>query len=42
MIGAYQGAIAADEMNNSQLQAKASFTNNIVVAQMQILCDPKA
>lgn len=40
-ISAYQGAIEANEPGNSQLKAKATFTNNIVVAQMQIVLDPK-
>jgi protocatechuate 3,4-dioxygenase beta subunit len=40
-IAAYQGAIQADENGNSNLRAKASFQNNIVIAQMQILLDPK-
>ena len=41
-LSAYQGAIQADEANNSGLRAKATFMNNIVVAQMQIVLDPKA
>jgi protocatechuate 3,4-dioxygenase beta subunit len=40
-ISAYEGAIKADENGNSNLRAKATFSNDIVVAQMQILLDPK-
>ncbi|MDQ2644631.1 MAG: hypothetical protein M3020_12495, partial [Myxococcota bacterium] len=40
-ISAYEGAIKADENGNSGLRAKASLQNNIVIAQMQILLDPK-
>lgn len=40
-LGAYQGAIQADEANNSGLRAKASFDGSVVVAQMQILLDPE-
>jgi protocatechuate 3,4-dioxygenase beta subunit len=39
-LSAYEGAIQADEANNSGLRAKASFAGGIVVAQMQILLDP--
>jgi len=41
-IAAYEGAIQADETNNSGLRAKASFENGVVVAQMQVLLDPGA
>lgn len=40
-ISAYQGAIAADEQGNSGLHAKATYDGTLVVAQMQILLDPK-
>jgi protocatechuate 3,4-dioxygenase beta subunit len=36
----YDGAIKADEGNNSGLRAKATLEGGIVVAQMQILLDP--
>jgi protocatechuate 3,4-dioxygenase beta subunit len=39
-LPAYQGAIQADEPNNSGLHAKASFDGSLVVAQMQVLLDP--
>ena len=35
-------AIKGDEPNNSGLRAKASFDGKVVVAQMQIMLDPKA
>lgn len=41
-LSAYQGAIQADEQGNSGLTAKASFSGGLVVAQMQIVLDPKA
>jgi protocatechuate 3,4-dioxygenase beta subunit len=41
-LPAYEGAIQADEPNNSGLHAKATFENGVVVAQMQILLDPGA
>lgn len=41
-LSAYQGAIAADEQGNSGLHAKATYDGSLVVAQMQILLDPKA
>jgi protocatechuate 3,4-dioxygenase beta subunit len=41
-LSAYAGAIKADEANNSGLRAKASLSNKIVTAQMQIVLDPKA
>lgn len=40
MLSAYQGAIQADEANNSGLRAKATFDGTKVVAQMQIVLDP--
>jgi hypothetical protein len=39
-IAAYEGAVLADENNNSGLRAKASLSGEIVVAQMQILLTP--
>ena len=42
MLPAYADAIKGDEPNNSGLRAKASFDGKIVVAQMQIMLDPKA
>jgi protocatechuate 3,4-dioxygenase beta subunit len=39
-LSAYEGAIQADEENNSGLRAKASFDGEVVVAQIQILLDP--
>lgn len=41
LLSAYQGAIQADEQGNSGLRAKASYDGSLVVAQMQILLDPK-
>lgn len=41
-LPAYDGAIQADEPNNSGLHAKASFEGGVVVAQMQVLIDPAA
>lgn len=41
-LSAYAGAILADEPGNSGLRAKATLENGVVVAQMQILLDPKA
>jgi protocatechuate 3,4-dioxygenase beta subunit len=41
-LPAYEGAIQADEPNNSGLRAKAAFENGVVIAQMQILLDPNA
>src|SRR5688572_15006006 len=41
-LPAYEGAIQADEPNNSGLRAKASFEGGVVVAQMQILLEPAA
>lgn len=47
-LPAYAGAMAADEPNNSGLRAKSSLMGDsagvggVVVAQMQILLDPKA
>ena len=38
----YAGAIRGDETNHSGLRAKASFDGTRVVAQMQIVLDPKA
>jgi protocatechuate 3,4-dioxygenase beta subunit len=40
-LSAYTGAIQADEQGNSNLHAKASLEGGVVVAQMQILLDPK-
>lgn len=40
-LSAYSGAIQADEQGNSGLRAKASLEEGVVVAQMQILLDPK-
>jgi hypothetical protein len=40
-LSAYTGAIQADEQGNSALHAKASLEGGVVVAQMQILLDPK-
>lgn len=40
-LSAYPGAILADEQGNSGLHAKATFDGSLVVAQMQILLDPK-
>ena len=42
VLPAYADAIKGDEPNNSGLRAKASFDGKVVVAQMQILLDPKA
>ncbi len=42
VLPAYADAIKGDEPNNSGLRAKASFDGKTVVAQMQILLDPKA
>jgi protocatechuate 3,4-dioxygenase beta subunit len=45
-LSAYNGAMAADEANNSQLKAKATLAGDtggvggIITAQMQILLDP--
>jgi protocatechuate 3,4-dioxygenase beta subunit len=39
-IDAYEGAVLADEANNSGLRAKASLNGELVVAQMQILLTP--
>lgn len=39
-IAAYEGAVLADEANNSGLRAKASLTGELVVAQMQVLLTP--
>ena len=39
-LSAYEGAMKADEANNSGLRAKASLSGEIVTAQMQILLDP--
>jgi len=39
-IAAYEGAVLADEANNSGLRAKASLNGELVVAQMQILLTP--
>jgi protocatechuate 3,4-dioxygenase beta subunit len=39
-LPAYAGAILGDERNTSGLRAKASFDNELVVAQMQIRLDP--
>jgi protocatechuate 3,4-dioxygenase beta subunit len=39
-IAAYQGAILADEANNSNLRATARLEGEVVIAQMQILLDP--
>jgi protocatechuate 3,4-dioxygenase beta subunit len=41
-LPAYEGAIQADEPSNSGLHAKASFDRGVVVAQMQVLLDPRA
>ncbi|HTV23654.1 MAG TPA: hypothetical protein VMG12_33420 [Polyangiaceae bacterium] len=41
-LPAYEGAVQADEPNNSGLHAKASFEGGVVVAQMQVLIDPNA
>lgn len=38
---AYQGAIQGDERGNSGLRARATFSEGMVVAQMQILLDPE-
>jgi len=37
---AWEEAIKADEMGNSELRAKATFENDLVVAQMQMVLDP--
>jgi hypothetical protein len=42
VLPAYADAILGNEPNNSGLRAKASFDGKVVVAQMQILLDPKA
>jgi protocatechuate 3,4-dioxygenase beta subunit len=41
-LPAYADAIKGDEPNNSGLRAKASFDGKVVIAQMQIMVDPKA
>jgi protocatechuate 3,4-dioxygenase beta subunit len=41
-LSAYEGAIKGDEAGASGLRAKATFDSGLVVAQMQILLDPKA
>jgi protocatechuate 3,4-dioxygenase beta subunit len=40
-LSAYAGAIKADEGGNSGLKAKATLSNNIVTAQLQLVLDPK-
>jgi protocatechuate 3,4-dioxygenase beta subunit len=39
-IAAYEGAIRADENNNSNLRATARLEGEVVIAQMQILLNP--